>query len=56
MRYGRLKKKINTNLKCPACKHVGMIQSGHGIGKGYKVHKRFTCEKCGFNTINPIKI
>jgi transposase-like protein len=47
--------RINLNLKCPCCKSTDMTTAGNGVGKDYKVKKRYFCKKCGSYTVNPIK-
>ena len=48
--------KIKLGYKCPCCKSVDMVHAGHGIGKHYKIKKRYQCKRCKSFTVNPIKI
>ena len=47
---------INLGLRCPCCKSTDMRHAGMGVGKHYKVKKRYRCKKCNSLTVNPIKI
>jgi transposase-like protein len=48
---------IVNGLSCPNCHGSAcMVNSGKGIGKGYRLFRRFACTKCNINTIHPVGI
>lgn len=50
------KRGLVPNVKCPNCGARQLHYDGYGIGRKYKVKRRFLCLNCNKRTVSPIRI